>query len=282
MVTPQAKRTCLELLINEHKMSERRACWLVGVQRSLFRYCSKRESEENLKQEIKKIAYEKRRFGYRRIHMMLKRNGLIVNHKRVYRIYKNEGLKVQKRSVRKRAMGTRRLELQPTRPNQKWALDFVHDVFSNGRRFRLLTVIDTFTRECLKIELDTSLNGRRVVNVLEELIGEKGKPEMIVSDNGTEFTSNHVIQWVSAKGLNWHYIQPGKPFQNGSIESFNGKLRDECLNENIFRSMNDAKELIEGWRKDYNQNRPHSSLKGLTPKELLLRCSYIHEQVVNI
>lgn len=278
MVAPQAKRACCAIFINEYEMSERRACQLVGVHRSVKRYKSRRNDEE-LSQRIKTLALEKRRFGYRRIYMLLRREGLHVNHKRVYRLYTAQGLKVRRRTGRKRALGARVVSSAPTGPNQRWALDFVHDALACGRRIRLLNVVDTFSRECLKIVVDTSLSGHRVVRCLNELIEERGMPNEIVSDNGTEFTSNAVLSWCQKKGISWSYIQPGKPYQNGFIESFNGKLRDECLNENWFCSLSEAERLIENWRDDYNFSRPHSALNGRTPSEQasLFGCGLLNE-----
>jgi putative transposase len=267
VVAPQAKKACSQYLVEEHKISERRACQLVGAYRALVRYRSRKSDDTKLVERIKAIAFEKRRYGYRRIHTMLKREGIAVNHKKVYRLYSACGLKVRKRAGRKRALGLRGSHLKATRPNQKWSLDFVHDALANGRKIRLLTIIDEYTRECLKIEVDTSLNGRRVKQALEELIARRGKPEMIMSDNGTEFTSNGMLQWKEERKVNWQYIQPGKPYQNGSIESFNGKLRDECLNENWFLNLKEAQIRIEKWREEYNNTRPHSALGGKTPTE---------------
>lgn len=257
------------MLITEHKRSERRACHLLGAHRSVVRYNSAKTSEDKLEGQVKKIAYEKRRFGYRRIHMILKRDGEQINHKKVYRIYKKLGLKVLKRGGRKRALGIRQPESLITGPNQRWALDFVQDALWNGRKIRLLPVIDVCTRKCLGIVVDTSLNGHKVIKVLESLIEEHGKPDEILSDNGTEFTSNAVLKWCHEHNQKWQYIEPGKPYQNGNMESFNGKLRDECLNENWFTDLNQAKVLIEKWREEYNDSRPHSSLKGKTPNEVM-------------
>lgn len=267
MVTPQAKRACSDVLVNEHSRSQRRACSLMGVNRSTVRY-SLRKQDDELKEEIKEIAYEKRRFGYRRIQMLLMRRGKTVNHKRVYRLYRSMGLKVLKRGGRKRALGLRKPESVVTRPNQRWALDFVQDALWDGRRIRLMPVIDVFSRKCLGILVDSSLNSRRVVKTLEALIEEHGRPEEIISDNGTEFTSNTVLKWCHERGQKWEYIQPGKPYQNGNAESFNGKLRDECLNENWFTNLEEAKRLIEKWREEYNDQRPHSALDGRTPNEV--------------
>lgn len=256
------------MLMHEHVLSERHACSLVGANRSTVRYQMHKGSEKELKEQIKKIAMNHRRYGYRRIHQLLKRARREINHKKVYRLYKELGLKVLRRGGRKRATGERKVHRLITRANQCWALDFVSDALANGRKIRLLTVVDVHTRESLKIAVDYSLNGESVLSLLEELLRERGKPEIILSDNGTEFTSNKVTRWQKEKKISWEYIEPGKPYQNGSVESFNGKLRDECLNEHWFLSLEEAKEIIEKWRNHYNEKRPHSSLGGLTPNEL--------------
>lgn len=268
MVTPQAKRACSDVLVYEHNRSQRRACSLMGANRSTVRYGLKKQDDNELKKEIKEIAHEKKRFGYRRIQMLLLRRGKRVNHKRVYRLYRSMGLKVLKRGGRKRALGIRKPESTITRPNQRWALDFVQDALWDGRRIRVMPVIDIFSRRCLGIIVDSSLNSRRVVKTLEALIEEHGRPEEIISDNGTEFTSNTVLKWCHERGQKWEYIQPGKPYQNGNAESFNGKLRDECLNENWFTSLEEARRVIENWREEYNNVRPHSALNGRTPNEV--------------
>lgn len=267
MVTPQAKKACSHA-IKEHGISERRACQLVGVDRATVRYKNRRKDEGVLKEKIRHIALEKRRFGYRRIHMLLKRSGEHVNHKKVFRIYQSLGLKVMKRGGRKRALGTRPITLKPLRSLHRWSLDFVSDALANGRKIRMLTVVDDYTRICLGIVVDTSLSGQRVSRELDRIMEEYGKPETILSDNGTEFTSHAILKWSMERGVGWEYIQPGKPYQNGTIESFNGKLRDECLNENLFFSMKEAESIIENWRREYNKDRPHSSLGGKTPYEM--------------
>lgn len=253
----------------KHGISERKACKLVGVNRSTIRYKIQKANDSELNEKIRKIALEKRRFGYRRIHMLLKREGQKINHKKVYRLYKGLGLKVAKRGGRKRALGVREITLKAQKTNQRWSLDFVSDALANGRRIRMLTVVDNYTRLCLGIIVDTSLSGNRVSRELDKLIEEYGKPETILSDNGTEFTSNAILKWAIEKGISWDYIQPGKPYQNGTIESFNGKLRDECLNETLFLSLKDAERIVENWRWEYNEERPHSSLGGKTPLEML-------------
>lgn len=269
MVTPQAKKACSHAIM-EHGISERKACQLVGVNRSTVRYKVQKHDDSELNEKIRKIAYERKRFGYRRIHMLLKREGLKINHKKVYRLYRNMGLKVMKRGGRKRALGIRAITSKPSRINQRWSIDFVSDALATGRRIRMMTVVDEHTRICLGIVVDTSLSGIRVSRELDKLIEEYGKPETILSDNGTEFTSNAILSWSKDKEICWDYIQPGKPYQNGTIESFNGKLRDECLNENLFLNLKDAEEIIENWRWEYNEVRPHSSLGGMTPSEMVV------------
>jgi len=214
------------------------------------------------------LAEERRRFGYRRLHVFLRREGVTVNHKRVYRIYRDEGLSVRRRG-RKRVAREARLPLPtPIGPNELWSLDFVSDALAWGRRIRLLCIIDAYTREALAIEVDTSLSGERVARVLDRVIAERGaKPMNIVLDNGPELTSRALDQWAYERGVHLRFIEPGKPVQNAFIESFNGRLRDECLNEHWFLSLADARRIIEAWRMDYNRSRPHTSLGNLTPLE---------------
>jgi len=213
------------------------------------------------------IARERRRFGYRRLHVMLKREGLIVNHKKLFRLYREEKLSVRRRGGRRRALGTRAPMLVPRRPNERWSLDFVSDQFTDGRRFRILTIVDDCTRENLALLADTSLSGKRVARELDRLIAERGRPKMIVSDNGSEFTGNAILAWADQARVEWHYIAPGKPMQNGFIESFNGRLRDELLNETLFSSLSHARAILTIWRADYNGSRPHSQLGWQTPAE---------------
>lgn len=255
-------------MLEKHPISQRRVCWLLGLNRSVGRYQSKRD-DENLKVRILHHAHERKRFGYRRIHLLLKMEGTKVNHKRVYRLYKQLGLKVKQRAYRKRLIGNRGTLAHPTSPNMTWSLDFVSDALSEGRRIRILTVVDDFTRECLQLVVDTSLNGVRVAHELSKIMNQRGKPKFIRSDNGTELTSKAIFKWAHENKINWQYIEPGKPMQNGYIESFNGKFRDECLNEHLFLSLKEAKEIIENWRRDYNHARPHTALNGLTPIQFL-------------
>jgi putative transposase len=273
MVTPAVEREAVAYLSTEHEMSERRACQLLQCCRMTVRYNSVRADDQSLRDRMRAIAHERRRFGYRRIHIMLRREGTLVNHKKLYRLYREERLYVRKRNGRKRALGTRAPMLVPRAPNQRWSLDFVSDQFTDCRRFRVLTVIDDCTRECLALVADTSLSGHRVARELNQLITQRGLPKLVVSDNGTEFTSNAILNWADGAKVDWHYIEPGKPMQNGSIESFNGKLRDEKLNETLFTTLHQARVELADWRNDYNHHRPHSSLKGQTPAEFAKRAT---------
>ena len=248
-------------------MSERRACKAIGCCRMTVRYQSTGPDDQGLRERMIALARERRRFGYRRLHVLLRREGFEVNHKKLFRLYREEKLTVRRRGGRKRAIGTRSPMLLPLAPNERWSLDFVSDQFTDGRRFRILTVVDDCTRECLALLADTSLSGVRVVRELDRLIAERGKPKMIVSDNGTEFTSNAILTWAEGAGVQWHYIAPGKPMQNGFIESFNGRLRDELLNETLFSSLVQAKVALASWRADYNTARPHSQIGWRTPAE---------------
>lgn len=248
-----------------HGLSERRACRLARLDRSTFQYRKRDAGDDRLRERLRDLSGERRRFGYRRLGILLAREGLNANHKKLYRIYREEGLAVRRRRGRKRATGTRRPMVLPSGPNQRWSLDFVSDALTDGRRFRTLCVVDDFTREALAIVVDTSLSGVRVGRELDRIIARRGRPAMIVSDNGTELTSHAILRWQKERGIEWHYIAPGKPQQNGFVESFNGRLRDECLNEHLFSSMSEARSLIEAWRVDYNTCRPHTSLGGLAP-----------------
>ncbi len=236
--------------------------------RSSVRYLSRRGDDAELRDAIKRVSRERRRFGCRRVHVMIAREGFVVNHEKVRRIYTEEKLQVRRKGGRKRALGTRKPMVLPDGPNQRWSLDFVSDALTDGRRFRILAVVDDFSRENLVLVADTSLSGQRIARELDRVIAERGMPTTIVSDNGTEFTSMAILQWVQKTAIDWHYIAPGKPQQNGVIESFNGKLRDECLNETLFGTLGDAR---EEWQEDYNCCRPHSALGNLTTVEFLQR-----------
>jgi putative transposase len=257
--------------IDQKSYSQRRACMLVGLQPKTYRYASTRPDDGALRARLKELASHRRRFGYRRLGLLLARQGVRINHKKLYRLCKEERLTVRKRGGRKRALGTRAPMSIPQDRNLRWSLDFVMDTLVSGRRFRILTLVDDFTRECLGLIADTSLTALRVARELDYIIESRGCPRMIVSDNGTEFTSNVILAWQEQLGIEWHYIAPGKPMQNGFVESFNGRLRDECLNEHLFGNLTEARQIIEEWRIDYNNHRPHTSLNGLTPTEFATR-----------
>ncbi|MBY2994909.1 IS3 family transposase [Rhizobium leguminosarum] len=265
MVGPAAKREAVTHLKAVMGLSERRACQIVSADRKTIRYRSNRPPEVDLRAKLRDLANERRRFGYRRLFILLRRDGEPSGVNRIYRLYREEGLSVRKRKARRRAVGTRAPILVEAKANARWSLDFVHDQFACGRRFRVLNVVDDVTRECLAAIPDTSISGRRVARELTTLIERRGKPDMIVSDNGTEFTSNAILAWSKDHKVERHYIAPGKPMQNGYVESFNGRMRDELLNESLFFGLDHARSAIAEWAEDCNHFRPHSSLGYQTP-----------------
>ena len=265
MVTPAAKWYAAAHLQALLDVSERRACRVIAADRTSVRYRSRRADDGDLREKLRALAQERRRFGYRRLHILLRRDGVLINRKKTQRLYREEGLTVRRRKGRKRAVGARMPPPVLALPNQRWSLDFVHDQLVTGRRFRVLNVVDDVTRECLAAVPDTSISGKRVVRELTDLIAERGKPGMIVSDNGTELTSNAVLAWCGDAKVEWHYIAPGKPTQNGFVESFNGRMRDELLNETLFSTIGQARAILARWVHDYNTERPHSSLGYATP-----------------
>jgi putative transposase len=212
--------------IKEKDYSQRRACQLVGLAPKTYRYASRRPDDGEVRVRLRALANERRRFGYRRLHILLAREGHRLNHKKLFRLYRAERLRVRRRGGRKRALGTRAPMALPQGKNQRWSLDFVSDALASGRRFRVLAVVDDFTRECLALVADTSLSGLRVGRELDRIMALRGRPAMIVSDNGTELTSHAMLRWQQERGIAWHYIAPGKPQQNGFVESFNGRFRD--------------------------------------------------------
>ena len=249
------------------KAKRRRSCLLTGVSPSVYRYEGERGSDNELRTRMRELAGERKRFGSPRLHIMLKREGLVVNHKRTERIYREEGLGLRRKRRRKGAAGARVILPAPEGPSRKWSMDFVCDSTVTGRRIRALTIVDDYSWECPAIEVDTSLGGVRVVGVLERLAETRGLPEVITVDNGPEFAGKALDEWAYRRGVKLNFIRPGKPVENAFAESFNGRLRDECLNINWFMSVKHAREVIESWRRDYNEVRPHSSLKGRSPKE---------------
>jgi putative transposase len=245
--------------------SQQRICGLMQVAVSSFRYRSTR-SDEELRERLIELARKKPRFGYRRLQIHLDASGEHVNHKRVFRVYREAGLAVRRKARKRLArVGVPRPAL--TAANQEWALDFVHDAMARGRAIRVLSVVDECTRECLKLEVDTSFASRRVTRALEAIIEERKKPLAIRCDNGPEFTSRHFLAWCIERQIELVHIQPGKPQQNGYVESFNGKLRDECLNVSWFENLWDARRKIAAWQIEFNEERPHSSLGYQTPAE---------------
>lgn len=265
MVGPAAQREAVACLREQFQMSERRACAVIAADRTMIRYRSRRPAETALRQRLRDLANERRRFGYRRLFILLRREGELSGINRIYRLYREEGLGVRKRKGRKRALGIRAPILVEARPNARWSLDFVHDQMANGRRFRILNVVDDVTHECLLSMPDTSISGHRVARELTNLIKRRSKPGLIVSDNGTELTSHAIFAWARDHQIQWHYIAPGKPMQNGFVESFNGRMRDELLNETLFFNLDAAKTIITAWAEDYNTSRPHSALNYQTP-----------------
>ena len=265
MVGPAAKREAVAHLRAVMGLSERRACNIVDADRKMVRYRSCRPPDLALRTQLRDLANERRRFGYRRLFVLLRRDGEPSGINRIYRLYREEGLTVRKRRARRRAVGTRAPILVEAKANARWSLDFVHDQLACGRRFRILNVVDDVTRECLAAIPDTSISGRRVARELTGLIERRGKPDMIVSDHGTEFTSNAMLAWAQENRVTWHFIAPGKPMQNGFCESFNGRMRDELLNESLFFGLDHARIRIAAWADDYNLRRPHSALGYIPP-----------------
>jgi putative transposase len=270
MVSPATRRRGAQWIRERFAVSERRACRLAAVSRSTARYVSNRKDQE-LSQRITELAAERPRFGYRRIFLLLRREGWSVNLKRVHRIYRSLGLAVRRKKRKRVAQANRRPRQVPAKANEQWSMDFMSDSLADGRTFRTLNNIDDSTRECLALEAGTSLGGNQVVRVLNHLIRERGKPSGIVVDNGTEFTSKTLDQWAYEHQVELRFIHPGCPIENCFVESFNGRFRDECLNLHWFVGLAQARRIIEGWRYDYNHTRPHSSLGGQTPSEFAAR-----------
>jgi putative transposase len=250
-----------------HDLSERRACGLMGITRWTNRYQSHRDPQDELRLRLRECAASRVRYGYRRLTVLLRREGWAVNAKRIYRLYAEEGLQVRTKKRAKRAAHARVPLPSPVRGNQRWSMDFVSDRLADGRWFRILTIVDQYTRECLCAYADRSQTGPRVVEQVERLVALRGVPESITTDNGGEFAGQAMDAWAHRLGVKLDFIRPGRPVQNGYIESFNGRLRDECLNTEVFLNLADARGKIEGWRRDYNQHRPHSSLADRTPEE---------------
>jgi putative transposase len=272
MVRPSAKRDAVKYLKVGYAVSERRACKAINIPRSTQRYRKIADDSSSIRGQIKDLAGEHRRYGYRRIHVLLRRSGLAVNHKRTYRIYREENLSVRKKIRRKLPTHLRVATALPTSPNERWSMDFVSDRLMSGKRIKMLTVIDDYSKECPLIYVDTSITGSKITELLDNI--NRVLPKTIISDNGPEFISRSLDAWAYLKGIKLDHIRPGKPVDNCFIESFNGKLRDELLEENIFNNLEHARLLVENWRQQYNNFRPHSSLKNKTPMDFLRDLGY--------
>jgi putative transposase len=257
-------------IIERFGLSVRKACKLIGLSRTSFNYKpTVKPDEEVIRKRLKELAQTRRRFGCPRLHVMLRREGFMINHKRTERIYRQEGLILRIRRRKKLSSLLRADIAKPDYPNHIWSMDFMRDSLANGRAFKVLSIVDEYTRKCFRIELDTSINGLRVTRVLTEISQIEGLPEIIIIDNGPEFISKALDGWSYQRGVKLTFIRPGKPVENAYIESFNGRFRDECLNENWFLTLEHARQIIEKWRIDYNNERPHSSLGYLTPEEFI-------------
>lgn len=266
---PARKRLLVEFLRVAFKVSERHACRLIRLQRSSQRYRHRRDEQIALRIRLKELAAARPRFGYLRLHILLLREGWQINHKRVYRLYRMECLELRHKKPKKRISALRVAHPAPRVPNDCWSMDFVSDCLHDGRRFRALTIVDNVSRVSPAIEVDRSLTGQRVVEVLEGLAQSQGLPKVIQVDNGTEFTSKALDEWAHRRKIKLQFSRPGKPTDNPFIESFNGRLRQECLDQSWFVSIEDAQKKIEDWRIDYNENRPHSSLENWAPNAFL-------------
>jgi putative transposase len=265
-VRPAQRRAAVAHAQEQFGFSQRRACRLVSCGRSTIRYQRRHwEDDAPLRARLRDLAGQRPRFGYRRLHVLLRREGIVVNHKRVERLYRQEGLAVRQRTRKSLVPVRRGRPAPPHRPNEQWALDFLQDALASGRKLRVLSIIDVFTREALALEVDTSLPGRRVVRVLERLLDERERPAQLVLDNGPELISRALEEWAHRHAVTLRFIDPGKPIQNAHCESFHGRLRDECLNEHWFLGLGDARRIVEDWRQDYNRERPHSALGYQTP-----------------
>lgn len=261
----------MKYVVGHLGLSQRKACELVGLWQSSYYYRGHKQDDSKIRRRILTLADQRRRFGQDRIYVMLRREGWQINHKRVERIYREEHLSLRRKNRKKRGSAVRVPLPVPDRPNQVWSMDFISEALVTGRRLRILTIVDDFTRECLRVEVDSAMGGTGVARVLDELIEFRGKPEGIRMDNGPEFAGRALDEWAYRNKVRLDFIRPGKPVENAYVESFNGRLRDECLNEHVFVSLQEAKRIVEDWQEDYNKQRPHGSLGGLTPEEFALQ-----------
>jgi putative transposase len=257
-------------IIKYFGLSLRRACHIIGLSRTSYRYSPKEKVDEPvIRAKLKELAQKRKRFGCPRLHVMLRRAGFKINHKRTERIYKEEGLSLRVKRRKKMAATLRAEVPRPMHPNHIWSMDFMKDALSDGRKLKVLPIVDEYTKKCFRIEVDTSITGARVVRTLNEITPVEGLPEIIIIDNGPEFIGRALDEWAYRRGVKLFFITPGKPVENMYMESFNGRLRDECLNLHYFTSIDHARRIAEEWRVDYNTERPHSSLDDLTPEEFI-------------
>lgn len=271
MARPAVKRGVVDYVMSHHGLSQRRACALVGQHRSIQWYRSRKDPRTEIRQRMREMAQVRVRYGYRRLHVLLRREGWGLGKKLTYRLYREEKLQLRSKLPKRRKMvATRRNPYVPKRANQAWSMDFVSDQLVNGERFRALTIVDVFTRESLAIEVGQRLRGDHVVAVCNRLAARRGPPVRLFVDNGSEFSGKLLDLWAYHHKVQIDFSRPGKPTDNCFIETFNGSLRDECLNVHWFESIDDAKAKIEAWRADYNESRPHQALKERTPAEFAL------------
>ena len=256
-------------LQDTYNISQRRACRLMDIVPASFRYRGRSPDTSALKLRMRDLAASRVRYGYRRIHVLLRREGWVLNHKKVYRLYKLEGLSLRLKKSKKRVSRLRVVQPEALSPNERWSLDFMSDTLGSGPRIRVLTIVDHFSRVSPAIEVDTSLSGRRVIEVLERAAEQFGLPRTICVDNGPEFSGQALDQWAHQNGVKLQFSRPGKPTDNAMIETFNAKVRAECLDQHWFRSLDEAREQVESWRQEYNEQRPHSSLNDQTPAEFM-------------
>lgn len=268
---PDRRRKLVRNLQERYRISERRGCAVLQFDRSSHRYQSNRDDQAYLRSRIREIAAARVRFGHRRIYIVLRREAIVVNHKRVRRLYREEGLNLRLRRPRRHVSAAQRVE-RPTvnGPNEVWSMDFVSDALFDGRRLRALTLLDIYTRESLAIEVDKGITGEDVADILRRIVARRGAPARIRLDNGPEFVSNALDRWAYENGGTLDFSRPGKPIDNAYVGSFNGRLREECLNAHWFLSLDDARDKIEAWRRFYNESRPHTALGGQTPNEFAL------------
>jgi putative transposase len=268
MVRPAARRALVHWAREAYQLSERRACRAVGVYRALLRYRSRRPSQQPLRARLRELAAVRIRAGYQQLYGLLRREGWRVNHKRVYRLYGEEGLALRRRRPRRHRSAVVRVQrTAPTRPNEQWAMDFMHDTLADGRAVRILTMLDVYTRECLALIAAATFRGSDVARILDTVGGTCGRPERITVDNGTEFTSKALDHYAYWNRIQLDFSRPGKPVDNTFIEAFNGTLRRECLTSHWFLSLDDLQRTLEAWQDDYNNRRPHSSLADVPPAE---------------